>query len=272
MRRPVFCLLVIVLPARADAAFERLGVSPLSQGVAATASLSLWSPWSVLENSATCSGARTPWVLTAISPSPFGLPELSAARVGLILPTRPGSVVLDLSTSGFSLYRESALTAGWAIRIADNFDAGVRATLFALSIAGYGSGYAAGLDLGVCWWPVPIVCLGWTATRLNAPVLAPFHERLPTAMGFGCAVTPLPWSELSFDIRQEADVPTECRFGCSLQLHDALNIRLAITNNPSELTWGADLSLSPVVMSYRLTIHPALGVIHTIGLCLRTEG
>jgi hypothetical protein len=260
------CVLLFMLALPAEAAFERMGFTPLSQGAAGNTAFPLWIPWSSLDNPASLAGIQSAWLLSEVSPSPFGLAELSTARIGAALPTSFGSISLTTFTSGFSLYRELSFDAGWGLRMGEGIDVGLRTTLFSLTIAGYGSALAVGIDAGACWRPLPSICLGWFAARLNSPALERFHDRLPMSLNFGCSLSPLPWSEISLDVRQEAETSTEFRFGCTLQPHQALHLHVQIRNNPAEITWGADLLVLSLLVSYRLSTHPALGMTHTIGL------
>jgi hypothetical protein len=273
VRRRLACLLVAAFASvRADAAFERPGSLLSMQGAGADARMLLWVPWTISENPASLAGSRSSWVLCAVSPSPFGLPELSSGSFGLIFPVSHFPISLAGWTTGFSLYRESSASVGLASSLTEFFCVGVRGTLFMLSIADYGSARCVGFDVGATWRPDPVLSIGWFATRVNSPSLHAFRDRIPTSIGLGLCFSPLGWSDLSFDLVQESESPTEFRLGCSLQLHEALTLRVALSQNPADMTWGADIRVRSFLITYRVIQHPSLGSVHSIGLGIRWGG
>jgi hypothetical protein len=262
-------LLFVISAAPLEAAFERSPIEPFSRGRRAESFGRLGAPYSTLGNPAFSPDLTIPWVMGGLTPSPFGLPELSSGFVAAVIPTAIGPVTGDLSATGFSLYREGTARIGVAAMMAPELAACVRFSLSYLSIAGYGAAAAPGIDVGCAWRPLTFLSFGWMVERVNSPPLSRFGDRLPAVMMFEASANPFSRSEIWIAAREEPDFPAEVRFGCSLQIHQSLLLRLSTCNNPSEISCGADLLFDPVVFVYAVSFHPVLGATHSIGLAFR---
>jgi hypothetical protein len=74
---------------------------------------------------------------------------------------------------------------------------------------------------------------------------------------------------LSAEAVKEALHPAEFRAGAELAAFPGFTLRLGLTRNPAQVTFGFGVTAGTTGFDYAASVHPVLGVTHHAGFRLR---
>ncbi len=197
--------------------------------------------------------------------APFGLRELSGMRVSLAIPL--GGMVAGggVVTSGFSLYRESALRLTAAAEIAPGFSGGVSVWIDHLAIARYGSDNCLGTDAAVTFEAGGGLTCGVSIINFNRPGIGEEDNPLPQLFVAGVGWKPSETVAVAVDLVKDVRVPLSLRLGLEVAPVGGLTVRLGAFDAPLRYSGGAGIALGSFIFDYAVTTHAILGLSHTIG-------
>lgn len=200
--------------------------------------------WSLYHNPAGISGVST-ISAGAYVVRRFNLKELTSGSAGLVIPFLEGGHTLgiDLTTFGFSAYRENRIGLTYATSLLDKVSIGVKLNYASLAIANYGSQSSLYVDIGVNSQISPQLSLGFTATNVNRAKLGqdPATEDLPSVVTAGLAYQPSDRVILVADVQKDVDHPLSIRGGIEYYLNDYVIARVGVRNEP--VSWQAGFGL-----------------------------
>lgn len=192
----------------------------------------------------------------------FGLSELRLAAFQYVEPTRLGALALGARTFGFSSYRETHGTLGWArgfhLGTTRQFHTGLRLRWHQVSIPVYGNAGALGVSAGWLVEAMPRLHLGMQATNLNGPKLAG-REELPRSLSGGLGYQAEARLRVLLDAYKEVRYPLSVRAGLEVQPVEALSLRTGVTTQPVRFTAGVGIRLGHLVADLAAERHEVLG-------------
>lgn len=190
---------------------------------------------------------------------------LSALRYGastFAFPFDWGVASMGASTFGFEKYREVHVSAGYAQSVqlgtTRSFHVGAVTRYHHVSIPGYSSAGAVGLNVGVLVSLLHSLYLGAHATNVNGPDWAD-RQPLPRTLAVGLRYQPLDHVNVLADIFKDVRFPFSVRGGLEVRPVAPLALRAGITTAPVRFMTGAGVYLGPLRADVAAEQHQELG-------------
>lgn len=271
LRAALCAVLCSALHPAADAAFERTASDPRLAALGGAGTALTGHPWGAESNPAGMSLAvRT--LAAAYTPATFGLTELARGAFAYVEPLPWFSLSAGASTFGFELYRETDAYLSCAVPVTGDFTAGATLHGYFLSVEGYGSDNAVGVDLGGVLRLSEGLTWGVAIANLNGPAVSGEDELLPRVFSTGLAWLPAEGVTLVADVVKDVGHPLEVRAGAAYRVLEALELRAGTGTQPSTLAAGAGVATSSFRLDYAFTSHPDLGATHRFGVTIELGG
>lgn len=263
----VLVLLCWALPALA--AFERGGELNPGPGLATVAVPG--TPWTAFTNPAGLSSITSRTLALSHTPRPFGLNELARSALAYIEPLPFGTAGMTLQRYGFELYRE--ITAGFqfATRVNGAWEAGLGIHYYALSIPGYGSAGAVGIDAGIALELTDEIRAGCSALNINGPAIGADRERLPQVLSLGFCFIPMRGMLLALDLTKDVRFPPGLHAALEYSPLPVIRLFGGSGTEPSSFRAGAVVTVDPVQAGYGFSTHPDLGGTHHFSLVMALD-
>ena len=195
---------------------------------------------------------------------PFGLKELSHSGLALAIPSRYGSFGLAASRFGFSLYRESLLSFGYANNPYKNIFFGISLNMMEVRIKGYGVGRSISLNSGILAEVKDNIILGLTVRNINSPNISADDSSLPPSMRLGLLYLPANNIKVIAEYQKEESFDDILRVGTEIELYPSQFLRLGVSNNPSIISMGFGLTSNGITIDYSAVTHQFLGTTQNI--------
>jgi len=266
MTRPIFfALMLLCCPAAAQGAFDNLGSSARSLGLA-NACVALTDEPSALSVNPGSLGFLPGKGFQASLCRLYELNELSEGELYLTAPFRRFALGVGLHSFGESdYYQESVLSLAFAYRIRERFSVG--ATLKYMRV-GFSDEYDAlsafSMDVGSVFKVNPKIQLALAARNVNQPELVKNSDDIPTNVSFGLAVFPFEEVTLLFGLSYEERYRERLHFGQEIKLLENLPLRFGIQTSPASYAFGTGLDFDKLLLDYAYSNHSVLGDTHKI--------
>jgi outer membrane protein OmpA-like peptidoglycan-associated protein len=199
-----------------------------------------------------------------------------ALGLGLLYTGEPNVQYWDDQTLKFGTFRawSSVLTAGYGVRLSDNYQLGATATgLYEYLRQDHGIGGA--VDLGASGHPVPGLGIGVAARHLGSMSFGNGLEPLPMEIAAG-ATYAIGKFKMTLDaVAPLLDNDPSIRAGVEFSPVSALALRLGYRTGPvdlsglglfSGLTGGLGVTVGNIGLDYAFASYGGLGMTHRIGL------
>lgn len=197
---------------------------------------------------------------------PFGMADLAAVSSLVRAELKGLGLGLALCTMGSQLYRESAFGASGAWRYRDAISAGLSLNGYHLSVQGYGSAMAVGLDAGFMGRPAKQLALGLAARNLNRPGIGDPTQELSQELSAGLALIPSDRATTALHLQAQKGWPVQVRVGQEFRIWKGIAARAGYSTNPASVSGGAGLGLGSYSFGYAVRSHPELGLSHCLTL------
>lgn len=195
---------------------------------------------------------------------PFGLKELSESGLVLAIPSRFGGFGFAASRFGFSLYRESLLSFGYANNPHKNIFFGFSLNLMEVKIQGYGVGRSVSLNSGILAELTDNILLGFTIRNINSPTIRTGDKSLQPSMRLGLFYLPTEKFKVIAEYQKENGFSDILRVGTEIELYPSQFLRLGVSNNPSIISMGFGLTSNGITIDYSAITHQFLGTTQNI--------
>lgn len=195
---------------------------------------------------------------------PFGLKELSHSGLALAIPSKYGSFGLAASRFGFSLYRESLLSFGYANNPYKNIYFGISLNVMEVRIKGYGVGRSISLNSGILAEVKDNIILGLTVRNVNSPNISADDKSLPPSIRLGLLYLPANNIKVIAEYQKEESFGDILRVGTEIELYPSQFLRLGVSNNPSIISMGFGLTSNGITIDYSAVTHQFLGTTQNI--------
>jgi hypothetical protein len=200
-------------------------------------------------------------------PQRFGFSELGSVAAGWAQNISESSASLSVQRFGYEMYNEHSVDASLASSIGAGLALGVRGTLHAVSIARYGSSYAAGLDIGAQIRLSESCSIGAVVWNAIQSAFAE-GERLPVSVRVGAG-----WHSGGLQLLADAESCTRSaptlRLGVEYGFEETVFLRLGAMTVPAMFTGGCGFAYRGYILSYAVSVHPDLGWTHMAGIGFR---
>jgi hypothetical protein len=201
-------------------------------------------------------------LLAGLSPGLFGIVELAHASVAYQEPLGFGTVTVSATRLGTLLYKESTVALSFIAPVAGNLYAGVALSYNGLTIEGYGSDGALGIDAG-CILPVAEnLSLVAVVRNVNRPTIGSARDPLPQVITTALSFKPAQPLRLVSFLEKESDFPTSVGFGMEYTVAGKVTLGGGMNLTIPEYSASVGLETGRLMFSYSLTVHPLLGPTH----------
>ena len=265
MVRHLVLILLLACP-EARSAFEQRPRGARAAGLAGSTVAvegDLWAPFS---NPSCLYSIKGTNITAEFVPGIFGMWEIKGTAISLSRTAAEGAFAISLSAFGFALYREFSVALAAARELNERIVLGVNLNFYSLKIDGYGSGQAAGVDIGALVHIAQDVSYGVALRNVNRPSFGDGDESLPQSMAMGISVCPLPAARVAVSAQKDNRYPFELSVGVEYCIEDLLTLRLGASHEPSTIAVGIGIRTSLLRMDYAYTLHPDLGGTHCVSL------
>ncbi len=253
-----FCFAVLLLAAALPGAFEPVAESPWLHGFAgalfprnaAALSLNPAAP-GMLDGRGVCLGASRP----------FGLRELQRVSLAGNTFISGAGVGVMLTSTCHGGYSEFTAAAAGAFRLARGLVAGVSLSGRRLSMDGYGSKTALGVDAGAVCRPLEGIYLGGGCRGALSTELAG-APAVPRAVFLSAGVVPLPGFHISGAAVFHRYTGSEFGFCAAFSPAPGLVLGAGCLTGPARLGFSAGFETGRASVSYGYGTHPDLGGTH----------
>ena len=201
---------------------------------------------------------------------------LKTAAFTMPLPARAGSIGIGLQAMDVD-YLDVNLMSEKVYQIAHSFTLmkdvhsefhlGYGGSIYHLSMEGFGSEAAFGLNLGALVILHHRTRLGFAVTNLNNPKIGENNRHeLPQRLAMGITYNPYPGVTTSFELKKPFGEATQIHTGTEVEVHPLLTLRLGLRNHPASFSCGASFKVNNFSVDYALNTHSVLRNTHHFGI------
>ncbi|MGB1032221.1 MAG: hypothetical protein ACPGWM_06390 [Flavobacteriales bacterium] len=198
----------------------------------------------------------------------FALSELTTVGFSAAMPREKQAYGLSFESYGFSGYRRSQLGVAFAMKLAENFDAGVQLAYHHLQLAGtYGSTGNVTVALGFRYKLMEDLVLAGHIYNPTRSKLADFNsERIPTIFRTGFSWSLAERVKTNVEVQKSIDDPMGVNVGLEYQAMEQLYLRAGAGTKPDLFSFGAGLNTKSLRIDVAASYHQVLGVLPHISL------
>lgn len=199
------------------------------------------------------------------TPSPFQLEQLS--NYGLVLSHALSSVHLayGLQSFGFSLYKESIGSVSAAVKLSEDFTAGMSLQCCHIAIENYGSSTTAVTDIGAIYSCSELINIGVSLQNLTGSSFGS-DDDLPQTLLSGISFRPDETTSINIDLVKDIRYDLTYRVGIEFTPIEYLTFRCGTDGSSQQLFGGFSVHVSGVQINYGIAIHSELGMTHSFGI------
>lgn len=198
------------------------------------------------------------WVAAAEMPQ--GNPDLKYLTGAFVLPTNSGTFGLAAELHGFDLYREQALSIGYARKLLENLNAGLRTSWHQLVIADHGSRSHFSGDVGLQSAIGEEWVLGFSA-HLPFQSRLVDNELLPSIVRLGLCYKPSDHIFLVADLTKQSNLSESLAVALEYAFADSFAVRLGVGSSPARFAFGISYrSKSNLRIDTGTLVHQNLGI------------
>lgn len=201
------------------------------------------------------------------SPAPFGFTEMANTFACYAEPFNWGTAAAGFMSYGFSLYRETRITAGASYKYSEAVLLGSTLNMHNIKIERYGSASAFYMDAGAIVYLTNDIRTGFFVHNLNNASFKNYKDQIPVVLNTGVGVD---FENASLSVSAEKD--TRYKFslsaGLAYFLTDNFTLRAGFGNEPNRYSGGIGIRYSFVTFDYAVFNHSELGLTHQFGILL----
>ena len=231
------------------------------------ASVTLPDLWALHNNVAGIAHMTQPAVGASVE-NRFGIRAFTTVALQAVYPTgKFGTYGVSMTRFGDELYSQQALGVGVAHKLGQ-FSLGVKADVWQVAVAGYGSRKAVTLSMGGQGEIIPNLYFGAYAYNLNQAKLSSFEdERLATIMKAGLAYKPYQRLLLAMETEKNIDHKADLKAGIEYQvLKEKLALRTGFSTLINKATFGAGFQARQLQVDYAFGSTTLLGLSHHLAI------
>ncbi len=201
-------------------------------------------------------------------PSAFGLKEISTAAATYAEAFEFGTFGLGIRTFGFELYRESKISLCYGSSQMSSIHWGLGIELYNLTISGYGSAFAAGVNAGVIANLSDNISWGAMARNISGAKIGKSEHKISRSYLTGLRFIPSGNTNVLLDIEKEVNFPVSVKFGAEVIPFKNFCLRAGISTEPVSYSAGIGFSYEMFGLDYSITVTEPLGMTNRINVNL----
>jgi len=216
--------------------------------------------WSISHNQAGLGWVTSPSAAFHFE-NKFVVPQYSLSGIGIVIPTKPGTMGVMLSYFGYSKYHETRFGLSFGRAFSEHFAAGIQlnyiSTFVADEYGSYGSLVAEG---GIIASPVKNLLIGahiYNITRASMP--NPEKDPIPTIFRLGLGYQLQKRIFISVETQKDLDKQAMFKTGLEVMAIDNLFLRAGYSTRPGKPSFGLGYLVKGFRGDIAFTLHPQLG-------------
>jgi hypothetical protein len=180
------------------------------------------------------------------------------------LPNKWINAGLQITSSGFTAYRNSAISLVTAKRLGEAMSVGIRFNYQALKIAGYGKARAITADAGLLCHLSPNLHFG---LQINNPTGSQDGNGVHVPAIYSCGLGYEPSGTLLFSVQvvKQQSQPAAARLGMQYRIHPMIIVRTMIQSSDPSFWFGAGFQRAryrlDVYSNYHLQLGMGMGMV-----------
>ncbi|HNR54647.1 MAG TPA: hypothetical protein PKJ19_05745 [Flavobacteriales bacterium] len=270
MRRILFALPFLL--ASASSTYAGGELLPAGARFAGMGYTGLTSPdlWSIRLNPAGLAGLDRP-MAGAFYQSHWLSPDLAQQGLAVAVPLGKGTFGLSGDRFGYSLYNETKVTAGYAMRFGEGLRAAVQVDYLGVRLGeNYGSASAFAVEVGMQAKLTDALWVGAHVYNPNRVVIGgPYEDRIPTLLRAGFGYTFSKKLLMTLEAEKDIDRPERIRMGVEYKPNEVLYLRTGITTGPVQGHFGAGFRFDRVDIDLAVAVRSQFGATPIIGVNYR---
>ena len=226
-------------------------------------------PFSLFGNPAGSSAQNNIQIGFFISPSPFGLKQLSSLFFVYMHPTEAGNFSVGAENFGFKLYRENKLAAGYSLEIDQILQLGAAVNYNMIKIQGYGSESIFDLSIGAIYKLDEVVKIGFSLRNFLRTNSSAIDDPLIYDIGFIYKIKNK--NSINIALCKDNGFPFSPRLGVEVFPVDFLALQAGIKNNPKTFGGGISLKYEFFNLGIAVESHTLLGITYQGDIIITLE-
>jgi hypothetical protein len=222
----------------------------------------------LIQNPAWISYVEAP-LLAGLYSRLYNLKELESGAIFLANRFNFGRLGIGFQTFGNELYGEQTYSVVYGKSIGENGTVGLTLNQYQLSISGYGSAQATGIDIGSMWHITESVNWELSYLNINSAHIGRAKESLPQQAFTGFSYELKDIMLLRGYLLHELDFKPRYGVYFNYQLLPWINGALNAVTDPIRMNLMISLQWKLMGLYYSVTSHPVLPFSHNFGLLLR---
>jgi hypothetical protein len=215
--------------------------------------------WAIFNNQAGAA-AQESFSAGVYIENPYMLVDLRRIAAGLLWPAGRGSLFINASHSGGSLYSKTKAGVGYARAFGKHFSAGIQLDYLHMGIGeGYGHHHALTFEGGIMTLIGDKLVMGMHVFNPAGAGWNKTEERIPVQFMTGLAYEPDPSLTLSAEIGKSTAGAAVFAAGCEYRYHERFFIRAGIGSGPARYSFGAGIVWKNLLIDIASSIHSYLG-------------
>ncbi len=250
----LFYFLTAIVSAQSNANF-----GGRSAGMA-HASVTLSDVWSTHHNQAGLAWLKAPSVGVYYQ-NKFTLKELNNIGLAYAHPMKKGTMAVQWSNFGYSLYQENKVGLAYALQLSENFSGGVQLDYLSTKLGGiYGSKSVLSAEVGLQAKITSKIRLGvhiYNPTRVKLNEYN--NEAVPTIMRFGMDYRFSKKVLVVVETQKDIDHIAMLKTGIEYKANDKVYFRAGMATGPTLASFGFGLMMKQYKLNIAASYHQTLG-------------
>jgi len=193
-------------------------------------------------------------------------------QVGLLtaLPTNFGSFGLQLQSFGFDTYNEQKVEFSYARKLFENISLGIQFGYLNTRVAEYGNKGVLTTGIGL---QAKIIDNLWLGANLSNPfpVKITATEYLPTQLNIGLTYHFSEKLQIATAVYKDFEYSASVRAGINYRIIQPLSLRLGISTEPIENSFGLGVHLKQFDLDFAMSYHQFLGFTPAFSMVYRLK-
>lgn len=197
--------------------------------------------------------------------------DLAQQGLAAAVPLGKGTLGVSGDRFGYTLYNETKVTVGYAMRFGDGLRAAVQVDHLGVRLGeNYGHASAFAVEVGMQARLTEALWIGAHVYNPNRVKLGwPYDERIPTLLRAGLGYTFSKKLLMTLEAEKDIDRPERIRLGIEYHPNEVLYLRTGVSSGPVQGHFGAGLRLKRIDIDLAVAVRSQLGTTPIIGLNYR---
>ncbi|MFN0204559.1 MAG: hypothetical protein ACKVTZ_23790 [Bacteroidia bacterium] len=202
----------------------------------------------------------------------FMMKELTFGNFSAVVPFKGNHAVgLEAGSFGFAGYRETKVSAAYAIHFQKVISIGTKFNFLNTNIENIGSVAAFSVDLGLNARISNTLTMGASASNVTLTKFKRLNRQqpIPTVFTAGIAYTPSDKILIVADVQKDIAYPVSLRGGIEYKINQIVRARMGVSSAPLTLNAGIGVEWKSLAFDFSNSLHEKLGYTPAFSLSYR---